>query len=991
LKWFNFPYDPFFDKPLETDSEFKSLLVMTKGLKETISGFVSQIHKIPHLCLIAGERGVGKSTAMYYAGENLRKNGGLSVYIGLHHTKVDASNKPVDELKRDLLEIISVETIRSLSSQFPETFQRNRRRYVDLMGFLGFTFEPSVGFLPDITPVHLSYPDLEKHILELIQFLNTHAGMRILLMIDNLDKVKKIESVQTFLGSAFGQTFFHHLRQRGASTMIAVGPRFLAVQKLDRDLNYLSRVIDIPCLIPNQAFNLIEKRITNCAATPPENPFPKEALFEICLMKHGVTRDILTESRNLCMSAGNLEVSQIDKKFVKSGLISFNPNRVFYELMDSSESIKNSILKLLGLQTVLNPDQLAEAGSALQSIAAGKITKIPDRAHAALLDLGIILQKHGEKRKYTFNSEIESLLKTCESKGWVRSDFLGWITTSEGHEVAIIGTPGLRAFQTLEGFGPVTEPSRESVIINVSRIERTFSASEMKRDAEIRLKLARKIMERVGKLSWDDIDCKTVYVDLYNSLVNFLVAYSKLYLASISKSMPHVRSVRKFDLVRSTKSIIQSETGKMINSWHRVLSLRANVLGIRLGERSPSHAELKTAFLDYEEVVKELSSLWQEILVTQETVAQPRDERMIKATDRLNNIASLLRYSFEKPEYLSVEKDEEEYLVGFQTFPTHKVSFDVVREKKIKDEEGSPCSSFFISCVHPVLRGRATTKDIIAFIAKCKYLTDLIESKEESVSNYWPRYYLAFVGLNGFDRGITAAITATDLPEKSKITLLNDRRLADFETDLIATARTEIASSEFEDLGSSLEDLLRIMIKASDVIREKFQKTCTVMLADLKEFTQRTEEDILEAAVAVQRLSDMFDRNVLKYGGKGTQTEGDAYVAAFDRAEDATNAALSTLEELYEYNKGVGTKKQILVRVGINSGYAIFKKGQPFVGTVLNLAARAMRELGPGKICVTYYALKSMKSQKGFKFRSLGLKDLKGFPRPIDLYEASRA
>ena len=116
LKWFGFPYDPFFDKPLETDSEFETLLVISRTLKEDISGFVSQIGKIPQICLIAGERGVGKSTAMYYAADLLRKEGGFPVYIGLHHTQVDASGKPVEELKRDLLEIISVKIIRGLFS-----------------------------------------------------------------------------------------------------------------------------------------------------------------------------------------------------------------------------------------------------------------------------------------------------------------------------------------------------------------------------------------------------------------------------------------------------------------------------------------------------------------------------------------------------------------------------------------------------------------------------------------------------------------------------------------------------------------------------------------------------------------------------------------------------------------------------------------------------------------------------------------------------------
>ena len=989
LKWFGFPYDPFFDKPLETDSELEKLLVISRTLNESISSFVSQIRKIPQICIIAGERGVGKSTAMYYAAKLLREEGGFPVYIGLHHTQVDASGKPVEELKRDLLEIISVEIIRCLFLYYREFFERNKSRLIELMKYLGYSFDPSTGFLPDLVTTHLAYPDLEKHILELASFVK-NSGLNLLLMIDNFDKVKKPERVQNFLGSAFGQTFFTNLRQRGASVILAVAPRFLEIQAQDRDLNYLSRAINIPITVPNQAIDLIKKRIENCKTPAPSNPFTNKAIIHISLNKQGITRDILTEARNLCMSAGNLEVSRIDKKFVESGLVSFNPNRTFYDLMESSETIKDYMIQLLDLQTLLKPDECLQAGSALASIAKGEVTKMPNRVHGALLELGIIVQKPGEKRKYTFTSQIEDLLKAVEIKGWRRVDFLRWITSTEGHDVAVTGTPGIRASQSLESFGPIPEPTKSVVYIRTKGIERDFPVAELMFDAEKRLRFAKEKMRRIGKLSWDDIDNKTVYLNLYSSLINFLVAFSKLYLACMSKSIPRVRSAHRFDLIHATANIIQTEIGKSISSWHRVLRVRANILGIREGQFSPSHADLKSALEDFEAIINELTSLWREILSKQEIVAQPLDERMQEAITKLSNIASILRYSFERPEYTSVEVDrEEDYLVGFLPYPTNKVMFDVVREKRMKDTGGNVCSSFFIAGLQPIQKGRGSSKDILGFINGCKYLVNFIEIKEKSLSAYWPRYYLVFVSLKGFDRGISAVLAACEKPPRSKITLLDKHRLISLEKGLESTIKLGRAEGEFEELSSrSLEDLLRLRIKAADAIRDKYEKATTILLADLKEFTPRTEEDSLEAAEAVQRLSDILDKNVTKNGGTGTQTEGDSYIASFDKAENAIIAALSALKELEEYNRTVDRKKQILVRIGINSGFALFRKGQPFVGSVVNLASRAMREVEAGKIAVTYWTKKKVKPQEGFRLRSLGQRKFKGVDRPIDLFEA---
>ncbi|GAF94150.1 unnamed protein product, partial [marine sediment metagenome] len=234
-----------------------------------------------------------------------------------------------------------------------------------------------------------------------------------------------------------------------------------------------------------------------------------------------------------------------------------------------------------------------------------------------------------------------------------------------------------------------------------------------------------------------------------------------------------------------------------------------------------------------------------------------------------------------------------------------------------------------------------------------------------------------------------AAISATNIPKRSDVLLLNSYRLRGYESDLRSTFQIQKETGNFDEI-KSCEDLLRIRIKATDAIRKNFEKKTVILIADLKEFTPRTEEDCVEAAEAVQRLSDILNEEVSKNGGKGTPTEGDSYVASFDQVEEAITTALDTMNRLAEYNNRVEPKRQIMVRIGINSGFAIFMRGQPFIGSVLNLAARAMKEVDPGKICVTRYALKTVKNPKKLRFHTLGLKTLKGIQNPVELYEVER-
>ena len=187
---------------------------------------------------------------------------------------------------------------------------------------------------------------------------------------------------------------------------------------------------------------------------------------------------------------------------------------------------------------------------------------------------------------------------------------------------------------------------------------------------------------------------------------------------------------------------------------------------------------------------------------------------------------------------------------------------------------------------------------------------------------------------------------------------------------------SEISEKDVDEFRKQdLEQLLRIRLHTARIIRKKFQKSKTILLADMKDFTQRTARDVLEAAEAVQKMSDIFQKNVEKYGGLGANTEGDSFIATFDKPEQALLAALKSIEELQGYNQGVSRERQIQVRIGMCVGQVILKREIPFIGNAVNIAARVMKMTEANQVFVTKDLYKEISSFRKFEFESMGLKE----------------
>jgi class 3 adenylate cyclase len=986
-EWFGFRFDPFFDKPLESDIEMERLLVIDKSMEEQISPLLRQMNKVPFLSLVIGDRGVGKSTFMYYSMNQALKSSYLPVYLGLDHIQLEFSKKPTFDIAAAVMYEFGAKLLDATLNLKRSFFLENRNLLENFARYLGLEFEETEGFVPSGKPYRLDFFEQKRYILTILNLLKSQQ-IPVLLSIDNLDKISKLEILKDFFTAPFAQTFFDDLKKGGVSILIAMDVPFSQIKKQNANLKYLAQDVQINPLSPTQAVELLTKRIKFSNDPQPKNPFANDAMISIGLSKKGVTRDILAEARNLCLRAYEQKISLISKEFADKGLVSFSESRAFYEILEKSENLRVSILKLcqLAADPTFGSKQIVHV---IKDVMSGKKIVVSNEFLNALLDLDII--KSSANEKYILSQSISSLFEVVQKGGWDIDRFLDWIFGKESIHILSGEIPGINAQVSIDQFGPIPGISKATVDIIVGDIQQTMQTRMLHQEAISDLAQARRMMEKFRTLTWDDIDNVTTFKEINWSLMAFLTAFSKLYISCATSRIIRLKSLKPTDLVENALHHFQEEYGTSFKSFYRFQHLRANMNGLLRGGFSPSHSDVKAAFDDFQDILTEFTRIWQGISGNFPTL-EAVDERHDSILKEVLELALLMGYSIERGEYRRFKINGEEYYrLGFLKFPLDETYVDTVREKRLKNRLSQDQSYFLICCVKPDSKSKATVKEVLAFTRKCNDLATIISGQSSAMPEGWPRYLFLYVSVSGFEPGIWAALRSTVRFPGSQMQIFDFNGLQNAKRQLTIGKRIPkeiVSEEELERLwAKDLEQLLRLRLNISEIIREKFEKTTTILLADMKDFTKRTSRDMLESAEAVQKLSDMLEKNVEKYNGVGTNTEGDSFIATFDRPELAALAALDSVMELDQYNQNVKEESRIYVRIGICIGDVLFKGDRPFIGDAVNTAARIMKEAEPNKVVTTEQTYKQISALRNFEFKNLGTKELKGVDKPLVIYE----
>lgn len=184
----------------------------------------------------------------------------------------------------------------------------------------------------------------------------------------------------------------------------------------------------------------------------------------------------------------------------------------------------------------------------------------------------------------------------------------------------------------------------------------------------------------------------------------------------------------------------------------------------------------------------------------------------------------------------------------------------------------------------------------------------------------------------------------------------------------------------------SIEELLEERERLDKILEEEFRKEVTIIFTDIKGSTQyfETRGDI-EGLSMIRKHNEMHFPTIESHGGRVVKTIGDAIMAAFEDPASAVRAAIEMQNNLMYFNKNRNKGDQIHIRVGINTGVALYKDNDIY-GDAVNLAARVESKSEPDQIIISDSVYKAVKDSDDIICRFHGNATFKGKSGEIKLY-----
>jgi hypothetical protein len=142
------------------------------------------------------------------------------------------------------------------------------------------------------------------------------------------------------------------------------------------------------------------------------------------------------------------------------------------------------------------------------------------------------------------------------------------------------------------------------------------------------------------------------------------------------------------------------------------------------------------------------------------------------------------------------------------------------------------------------------------------------------------------------------------------------------------------------------------------------------------------DEDLaLDLIKSFQRISRKL---VTEKGGRVVKFLGDGMLAEFSSLDAAVNAA-HALQNSFPYLEEV-KEARVSLRVGVHLGDIVFGEDGDVYGSGVNVASRIEGHAPLAGVVVSDSAYQQLRHRRHYQFSSIGEKDLKGVPDPMELY-----
>jgi adenylate cyclase len=162
------------------------------------------------------------------------------------------------------------------------------------------------------------------------------------------------------------------------------------------------------------------------------------------------------------------------------------------------------------------------------------------------------------------------------------------------------------------------------------------------------------------------------------------------------------------------------------------------------------------------------------------------------------------------------------------------------------------------------------------------------------------------------------------------------------------------------------------------------RRTLTVILAsDVAGYSRLVAADEEDTVHRFQQAATAFADQVRTHHGRVFNTAGDAILAKFDSAVDATRCAIDIQNANNAGNVAIPADRKLLFRIGIAIGDVLVSETGDLLGDGVNIAARLEGIAAPGGICISDEVRVHVLNKIDIGAFDLGEQNLKNIPRPV--------
>ena len=162
------------------------------------------------------------------------------------------------------------------------------------------------------------------------------------------------------------------------------------------------------------------------------------------------------------------------------------------------------------------------------------------------------------------------------------------------------------------------------------------------------------------------------------------------------------------------------------------------------------------------------------------------------------------------------------------------------------------------------------------------------------------------------------------------------------------------------------------------------------LFADLRGYTAFVERHGDDAAAdLLDAYRELVRSEVARHAGAEIRTEGDSFYVVFGSARRAVSCGLAIVAAADQTGRD-HPDRPIRVGIGINAGETV-QRGEGFVGTAVNLAARVCAQAREGEVLVTSAVRDAIGTTPNLRLVPRGTHRLKGIARPVPLFAVRSA